>query len=223
MSDAARPTLRSSSLGYFLLGVVLFAVCLPELILQMADQGLIGSRRWRWLAYQNGALWPGLLRDWQPNFPNQPISMFVTYAGLHVGLSHLVSNVAALAWLFHLNGPISLRGAVILIVAFLGSTLGAALGFILFSPGTVSVVGASGAVFGIAGASIIWRWKRQTASDAPRATLEAFGLWGALMALNALSGALYDGSVAWEAHLGGAVAGALLAFALPSPARRISG
>ena len=71
-------------------------MCLIEAVLQLADHGLVGSARWRQLAYQYGAFWAGLLHDWQPNFRLQPASMFLTYSMLHGGLGHLLGNLAAL-------------------------------------------------------------------------------------------------------------------------------
>ena len=74
-----------------LLSLVAFA--LPELVLSGADRGLWGSAAWRPMAYQDGAFWAGLLRDWQPNYAIQPASMFLTYAFLHAGPGHLLGNV----------------------------------------------------------------------------------------------------------------------------------
>ncbi|MEL7087257.1 MAG: rhomboid family intramembrane serine protease, partial [Planctomycetota bacterium] len=48
-------------------GLVLALIALPELCIWAADAGWIGSPLWRSLSVQNGAFWPGLLRDWQPN------------------------------------------------------------------------------------------------------------------------------------------------------------
>jgi len=72
-------------------------------------------------------------------------------------------------------------------------------------------VGASGAVFGVAAASIVWRWQRESRAEPRRATLEALGLGLGLVALNAASGGLQSAPVAWEAHLAGAGTGAVLA------------
>ena len=81
------------------LWALIMACVLPEAVLTMADWGLMGSLRWRTVAYQNGAFWAGLLRDWQPNFAAQPVTMFATHAFLHAGPTHLIGNIRALAGL----------------------------------------------------------------------------------------------------------------------------
>jgi len=66
--------------------LVLWAIalicCAIEAVLQAADLGVIGSTRWRQLAWQYGAFWAGLLHDWQPNYAAQPIAMFLSYSVL---------------------------------------------------------------------------------------------------------------------------------------------
>jgi membrane associated rhomboid family serine protease len=189
-------------------------LALPELVLQLADRGLLGSPLWRSLAYQNGAFWPGLLDTWQPNFAAQPVTMFLSYALLHVGFAHLLGNLLALALLWQLapaaGGPGP--GRVALVAA--GAALGAALCFAALYRGSGSMVGASGVVFGLAGAAIVWRWQARPAGSGWRAHGEAAGLGVGLLALDALSGLSQAGPVASEAHLGGALSGAALALLL---------
>ena len=81
-----------------LLGLIALC-CGVELVLIAADYGLIGSPRWRGLAYQNGAFWAGLLYNWRPNYTGQPGLMFFTYAFLHSGFGHLAGNMLTLFFL----------------------------------------------------------------------------------------------------------------------------
>ncbi len=177
--------------------------CGIEGLLQAADHGLIGSARWRPLAYQNGAFWAGLLRDWKPNYTAQPWLMFITYSALHGGFSHLAGNMAALAVL----GPIvtersSARGFLGL---WLVSVLGGAAAFGLLSQSPQPMVGASGALFGLAGAWKAWDWQAARQSGTARWPILLWLLGIAL--LNLVLWVLQDGLLAWETHLGGFVAG----------------
>ena len=126
------------------------ALALPELILQAADHGLIGSARWRPLAYQNGAFWAGLLHDWHPNYTAQPWVMFLSYSALHGGFSHLAGNLAALLVLGAIVvDRVGSRGFLVLWGL---SALGGSVAFGVLSTSQQPMVGASGALFGLAGA-----------------------------------------------------------------------
>lgn len=109
--------------------------CLPEIVLQLSDQGLLGQPLWRALAYQNGAFWPGLLGGWRPNYAAQPITMFLSYSWLHASLSHLLGNMLALLVLAHLLAPGTLGGGIRFGAVYLGSAFGAAVAFALLYPG----------------------------------------------------------------------------------------
>lgn len=193
--------------------VVVFVVCsLIELVLQAADYGLLEQARLRNLAYEFGGFWPGLLGNWAPNYTAQPITMFFTYSFLHGGLLHLIVNMIALvslgeeaAWRVG-----SLRYALI----YTGSILGGAIAFALLSTGLRPMVGASGALFGLAGAIIGW-----DIQDRFRARLPLWSVLrivGFLIVLNAVMFWSLNGQLAWETHLGGFVAGLALAFVFRS-------
>jgi len=194
---------------------------LPELVLQGADHGLWGGARWRQLAYQYGAFWIGLLHDWRPNFPGQPWTMFVSYGFLHGGAVHLAVNTVTLA---SLAPPLMarLRGGGAFVLLWAVSVLGGAAGFALLAETPRPMVGASGALFGLAGA-----WVALDAAEALRDTpggwatrLRACALavvWPAtiLVALNLVMIWATPGGIAWQAHLGGFLAGAACGPLLP--------
>ena len=216
----SRPPPASSRIadpGMRVIWGIVAITCLPEIVLQLSDQGLLGQPLWRALAYQNGAFWPGLLGSWRPNYAAQPITMFLSYSWLHASLSHLLGNMLALLVLAHLLAPGTLGGGIRFGAVYLGSAFGAAVAFALLYPGSGSMVGASGAVFGMAGAAIVWHWRARRRTQPRQAALEACGYGVVLMLLNSASHFLQDSPVAWEAHLGGAVTGALLACLLPAP------
>lgn len=197
------------------LALALAALCIGiEAALSGADAGLWGSAAWRPRAYQNGAFWAGLLRDWRPNYAAQPVTMFLTYGLLHGGPWHLLGNMAALWSLVRALGPRLDAGRFAALWA--GSTVAGGLGFGLLAPGALPMVGASGALFGLAGAWLAWEAAaRRAAGRSRRPVLRILVL---LVALHPLLWILQAGHLAWQAHLGGALAGAALARAF-GPAR----
>lgn len=178
-----------------------------ELALQAADAGWIGSLRWRTLAYQYGAFWPGLLDNWTPNYTGQAGTMFVSYAFLHAGLSHLLGNCITL-WV--LGGQVCDRAGQRGFVAIYAVTaLGGALCFAALSTGTQPMVGASGSLFGLAGIWTGWRWLDHPPGWTNASVIAA--ILAGLVALNLVLFWWHDGQLAWETHLGGFVAGFALA------------
>lgn len=174
-----------------------------EFALSAADAGLIGSSRWRSIAYQNGAFWAGLLHGWRPNYPTQPEVMFLSYSLLHSGLSHLAGNMLVLWGL----GRILRRhlGVIGFLAVYLLSAAGGALCFGLLTRSAQPMVGASGALFGLAGAWQYWNWSRRR-----RAGLSLSPVWQTLAwlaGLNAVFWVLLGGLLAWQTHLGGFLTG----------------
>lgn len=211
MSDAPAPLPHPPLISRPVIVLVVLIV-LPELVLMAADAGWIGSRRWRHQAYTYGAFWAGILSDgWTPNYTAQPFVMFFSYSFLHAGFGHLFGNVVALAWLGGIAAdrlrPWQLVGL------YAGSTLGGALAFAALSSSISPMVGASGAIFGLAGAWLIWAWQDQP--NRAHAWRFAGQMVLLVIVLNAAIWWLQDGQLAWETHMGGFVVGAALAWALP--------
>ena len=101
-----------------------------------------------------GGFWVGLLQSWTPNYPSQPYLMFLTYGFLHGGLLHLVVNMVTLWSLGHaVIDRVGTRGFVLLYAA---SLLGGAAGYALLASTLAPMVGASGALFGLAGGLLAW-------------------------------------------------------------------
>ena len=183
--------------------------CLIELVLQGADHGMIGAARWRPLSYQSAGFWSGLLRDWQPNYAAQPVLMFLTYGFLHAGFGHLVGNMLGL---FVLGQPVVARvGARGFGLIYLVSMVAGGLSFGLLSTSAAPMVGASGAIFGLAGAQVVWDWQSHRTSGLLRSLLRPLGAALGLAGLNLVIWASNGGLLAWETHLGGFTAGALMA------------
>ena len=195
--------------------VVLVVSCVAiELALQAADLGLIDMPRLRSLAYENGAFWPGLMRDWQPNYPAQPWLMYLTHGFLHGGLVHLALNMVTL-WSLG-NAVLERVGPGRFLLIYFASMIGGGAVFALLSTSAQPMVGASGALFGLAGALLAWLWE-----DQPTLRLALRFAGRAVLFLLMFNVALHfimGGQLAWQTHLGGFLAGWVLGVALhPAP------
>ena len=184
---------------------ILLLCCLIEALLQAADLGLIGSTRWRALAYENAGFWAGLLRGWTPNYAAQPALMFFSYAALHSGLSHLIGNMLPL-WILGniVTARAGQRGFLALWVL---ATLGGALAFGLITDSPRPMIGTSGALFGLAGAWMAWEARDRRAAD--QSLWPVLGWLAGLVVLNLIYFRLQNGLLAWETHLGGFLVGGI--------------
>ncbi len=193
----------------------LIALCaLIEIVLTLSDLQLFGPPRLRQMAYEYFGFWPGLLQAWRPNYAAQPYTMFVTYGFLHGGPVHLAVNMITLWSLGRAVLDRVGQGAFALLYA--GACLGGGAGFALLAPELRPMVGASGALFGLAGGLLAWAYVDRYASRE--------GLWPvarAVLLLALLNLVLWwamAGQLAWQTHLGGFVAGWILALLIdPRP------
>jgi membrane associated rhomboid family serine protease len=190
---------------------ILFALCTgPELWLALADRGIVGPPRARSLAFELGAFWPGLLADWRPNYAAQPWTMFATHAFLHGGPLHLALNMLTLVSLGRAVTDEAGPGGFLLVYG--ASALGGGAVFALLTTSDAPMVGASGALFGLAGALLAWRWE---AAPSLLAAARAVGRIVALFAaINVIMYLGLQGRLAWETHLGGFLAGWIVGIAL---------
>ena len=194
---------------------ILILCCLIELVLQLSDFGLLNSERLRRLFYEYGGFWPGLLKGWLPNYQLQPYLMFFTYSFLHSGLLHLVINMLTL---WSLGQAVVFRvGTRGFLLIYVASTFGGAAGFALLNADPLPMVGASGALFGLAGALLAWMYvDRFTRGQGLLPVLQAVLL---LIALNLALWWGMSGQLAWETHLSGFIMGWLAATLVdPRPA-----
>lgn len=206
--------------AYTLLAGIIGVCTLIEAILLGADWGLWGSAHWRPLFYGYGAFWAGLLHGWRPNYALQPITMFFTYAFLHGGPGHLIGNVLVLIPLGRMaTERLGARGFGGL---YLAAMLGGGAGFGLLATSAAPMVGASGAIFGLAGAWVVWGWQDRRGAGLRGWAAFAPALWAGLglIAMNVVMWVALSGQLAWETHLGGALAGMAAALVMgrrPAP------
>ena len=198
---------------------IIVICCLVEGLLQLADWQIITVARLRSLAYEYGGFWAGLLQSWSPNYPSQPYVMFLTYGFLHGGLLHLAVNMVTLWSLGQaVLDRVGVRGFILLYTA---SLLGGALGFALLASTLAPMVGASGALFGLAGGLLAWGYvDRFTLHEALWPVARAAGL---LLTLNLVMWWALNGQLAWETHLGGFITGWLAAMLIDPRARDAEG
>ncbi|WP_026820432.1 rhomboid family intramembrane serine protease [Arthrobacter castelli] len=114
---------------------------------------------------------------------------------------HIVFNMYIL-WLIGQSLE-PLLGRTRFLALYLISAFGGSVGVLLLSPVTTLVIGASGAVFGLFGALFVVQ--RQRGGDVRQLVI--------LIAINAVLGFVVA-NIAWQAHLGGLVAGGLAAAAI---------
>lgn len=188
-----------------------------------SDGWLIGA-----LAFIPGRT-AGLVTDWPGGAPAGYTSFF-SHAFLHGNAIHLIFNSA---WLLAFGGVVAQRIGTIRFLAFFAfTTLSGALAFMVANPALlVPVIGASGAVSGMMGATMRFffnvvegggfrRYRedplgfavmplKQALTD--RRVLLATAIWLLLNALAVLGlgGGHAGGEIAWEAHVGGYLAGLL--------------
>jgi membrane associated rhomboid family serine protease len=163
---------------------------------------------------------------------------FLTYAFLHADWGHVLINSL---WLAAFGSPLAWRFGTLRFLAFsgVGAIAGAAIHLAVFAHSPVPMIGASAAISAMmAGASRfvfqsggqVWGrsvdlYRRPAAPLSEivrdRRVLMFVGLWfGVNIVFGLTSGAgLASGAVAWDAHIGGFVAGLLL-FPLFDPVRR---
>jgi membrane associated rhomboid family serine protease len=156
-----------------------------------------------------------LLQDWaliSSAVADGEIWRLLSHALLHASPMHILFNMYAL----YLFGPSLERrvGSVPFAAFYLAAAAAGGAAFVLLREEGLAV-GASGAIFGLFGAWVFAGWKmRHTPSGRAQ-----FNQLAVLLAIN-LALPLFIPRVAWEAHVGGLVAGMAIAWAWQSWAGR---
>lgn len=196
--------------------VLLVLNILPELAFQLADRGVLLPVWLRPLAYALGSFQPDLLAGPGPVFGGQSLSMFLSYGFLHTGAWHLLVNMLALVWLGRVI--LSYRSTETFLTLYVMSMIGAAEVFALISTGG-PVVGASGALFGLFGVYAVDQGLFAPQGSSSRQVLPQIGrlalATGVLVLSDVASQVLLGSPVAWQAHAGGFLTGAVLALLSP--------
>ncbi len=184
-----------------------------ELAIWIVGWSLGSPDRFRIWVVGLAGFWPGLLGDWQSNFPLQPVTMFATYWLIHSGPGHLLGNLGVLAWFGISIGPRLRRRETWEI--WIASVLGGGLAFGYLSTSYSPVIGASGGVFGLLGAFVVLDFRSSRGrTGLARAGARTAVICALIVALSILDYILRDAILAWQAHLGGFLAGAALTWAI---------
>lgn len=178
-------------------------IALIEILLSLADRGILGDPTLRLRVFEAGAFWSPLLHGVRPIFSAQPVTMFLSHALLHGGLLHMAMNMTILLALGRFVSDRYGEGPILPLFAA-GAVAGGAV-FGLFSREAIPMVGASGAVFAFLGLWIAWDWRRHRANRVPVRPVAT--RVAVLAGLNVVFYFALGGLLAWEAHLGGFLAG----------------
>lgn len=129
----------------------------------------------------------------------------LTAGFLHASLAHLMGNLVALVVL---GGVLTLAvGPLRMVLVYLCGLFGADLAVLVFDPHALTV-GASGAIFGLAGGAVVVAWRQR------RLLLLMFaGAWTAYT----LMSSLFVPGISQAGHLGGLAAGGLCGWLLVGP------
>ena len=158
------------------------------------------------MVYVASWLAPGLVEQFlfYPSLGFTEPWRFLTAAFLHGGIVHLASNMAFLYILGALARRVLSNYQILLI--YLLSAWGGSLGTLVWALITgqqQAVVGASGAVMGLCAGVFIYTRNLHASSSA----------LGGLLIINLLIGFVIP-NVSWQGHLGGALVGAIIGWAL---------
>jgi membrane associated rhomboid family serine protease len=161
------------------------------------------------LLFAAGELFPGFGNELLQRAAHHPVLVdrgewwrVISAMFLHGGILHVMFNMYAL-WLF---GPVLERrfGSVSFLSLYLAAGAAGGALYQMIGPDAWAV-GASGAIFGLFGALLIASYRQRHT----RAGAASFSQLVLLLGIN-LSLPLFIGNIAWQAHVGGLAAGAVI-------------
>lgn len=188
-----------ASLKY--LAIIIVAV---ELMAQASQLGLLPDSEFRLKLIVFGGLWPGYyFEGWDAIFAGQKLTMLVSHAFVHGSLIHMAMNTVVLVSIGKRLADV-IGSKWVLILFFLTAIAGGVL-YVLLNQAGGPVVGASGAVFGFFG---FWKLLEFRAlRRMGRSLMPIYQFIGGMVVLNVVLWFGLGGLLAWEAHLGGFIAG----------------
>jgi membrane associated rhomboid family serine protease len=180
-----------------------------EVLFAAVDAGMAPESLGRWPVYQLLAFFD-LEFEWalagNDVIPQLPLSL-LSHAFLHGGWLHLGMNGAAFLGLGH--ALVRMIGIGRFLVIFAATAIAGVVTFGLIAETNGPLVGASGAIFGMF--AVLTAWQERALRRAGRSRAMIWRRIGGLIVLNVALAFGLGGLLAWQAHLGGWVAGWLLA------------
>jgi len=204
-----------ASLKYLVIAIVVI-----EIAATAQEFGLIRIDQLRGKLVIYGGLWPQVAAGaFTPIYFGQSVFMYVTHAFVHGSVLHMAMNTAIILALGkRLSQVIGSRWVLIL---FFVSAAAGGIFFVLFNGSGAPAVGASGAAFGFFG---FWKFLEYRMLRRNGAALTPiFQFIGILVLMNIVLWYAFDGLLAWEAHLGGFIAGWLLGAVFRPNSRQAPG
>jgi membrane associated rhomboid family serine protease len=192
------------------LSAVIFGL---EVLFQAATAGLLGGQGgvgWRLDAIRDYGIFDEIARYMWANgiYPPSELLRLVTYPLIHTGFVHAAFVVVFILAIGKMVAEVF--SPLAFVVLFLGSAIAGAVGFVVLLDSPYPLVGGYPGVYGLIGAFTFILWTRESLRGGNR--YRAFGLIGALLAIQLLFGVIQGefGNVA--ADLSGFVAGFLMSF-----------
>lgn len=180
-----------------------------EVALSLADAGILGDRSWRPIAILVGGFHDQVFDGRVDGlWPFHGMTMLLSHAFLHGDVMHFLLNTVILLAVGKLISGIVGPWRMLLLFAI--TAISGALFFGMIAQTDSPMVGASGAVFGFIGF-----WKQAEYRIRVRRGMSLRPIWSMIFALTLANVAVYVmllGLVAWEAHLGGFVAGWVMSW-----------
>jgi membrane associated rhomboid family serine protease len=196
----ARSQQRSSSGAVFGALAVLVALNVVVFLIELASAPFSDMM-------QGSLVEHGGLSGWQVDHGDW--WRIVTSGFLHANGAHLFGNLVAL---LILGGVLSLSaGPLRMVLVYAAGLLGSSFSVLVFDPNALTV-GASGAIFGLAGGALLIGWRQR------RIWLLLFA---AAWIVYSLSSTLFVPGISQAGHLGGLVAGALAGALLVDDGARL--
>ena len=187
---------------WWLTGVML----LLEGLAQLSDQGWFGVFDLRSLMISHAAFWDFLFPPGTVDhalYLGQPYAMLITHAFLHAGTIHVLMNTVVF---IALGKTLAVYfGLRLTLLTMLISAIVSAVMFGLLEKTPAPMVGASGVVFGLIGF-----WLQASRAELGRSGRSLASIIMSLIVIHLLLHVFMGGQIAWQAHLGGFVAGYFL-------------
>lgn len=205
------PHVRARAPVHPALWTILGIMVAIELVMSLADRGLMPGSFSRWVLYSGFGFFDTMFEAARQDgtIHAQLLWSLVTHAFLHGGWLHLGLNGAAFIGLGH---ALSRMGGIRAVLAiFLVTAVAGAVTFGIVAESRAPLVGASGVVFGFLGTLTAWQEQALRRRGAPRDAIWA-RVMGVIFINVIMAGGAFGGiHIAWEAHLGGFAAGWLMA------------